>query len=474
MPFFIFLYLVSIIYHEKTAIKLCEHAQLVLSMCFMAFIFNADYLAVNLAIPSLASEFHDSLETIQWVLSGYILIWSILVIPAGKLLETYSTRRTAISGVALFMLASVFAGMSQHTATIILSRMLQGAGAAIFLPACYTMMFNHFSENERGKVMGYISLAVGVGLALGPVLGGALIEWYRWPAIFFINIPIALLVITVIYFFDNQHTPNSSAANIMSKSSFILLAFILPSFLFVLSQFNDWTTNHLLYCSLIVAVVCASLIFINLQKKIKNPLIPPNLFKNPHILACYLGIFIVEFGFSTVVVVFGLYLQNQAHFSSLESSLIFLAMTVTFGLISVYGGRLTDKKGILKPVMLGLIILGCGCLLFPLLEQQGHLNWLYPLLMLMGLGTGLAFTALNAGIVKVTDAEQVGISSSIFAMITLIGNAMGIAVSTIIYLSHGIDASLYLSGTLCLLTAMIYSKLMRAKQNNQELKGTLA
>jgi MFS transporter, DHA2 family, multidrug resistance protein len=447
---------------------------LVLSMCFMAFIFNADYLAVNLAMQPIITEFHSSLETIQWILSGYMLIWSILVIPAGKLLERCSTKKVAIVGVSLFMLSSIFAGMSHHAVTIILSRMLQGGGAAIFLPACYTMMFNHFSENERGKVMGLISLAVGIGLALGPVLGGVLLEWYGWRSIFLINIPIALLVITIIYFFDNIPAPKLSEVKKLSKTSFLLLIFILPGLLLALSQYKLWSIHPQAYVGLITCVVFTYWIFMQLQKRINNPMIPFHIFQNKQFLACCLGIFFVEYNFSDIVVVFGLYLQNQVHLSSFESSLVFLAMTLFFGVIAVYSGRWTDQYGILKPVVSGLMILGVSCMLFPCIGHQNHLPWVYLLFMSMGLGAGLAFAALNAGIVKVVSAEYVGISSSIFLMITLIGNAVGVAVSTMIYLSFGMDTSLYLGGLLSLLATMGCYKLMRSDLVSSRLNANVS
>lgn len=439
---------------------------LVLSMCFMAFIFNADYLAVNLAMQTIVFEFHSSLDTIQWILSGYMLTWSLLVIPAGKLLEVHRTRTIAITGVSLFMLASVGAGMSYDAISIILTRMLQGGGAAIFLPACYTMMFNHFSENERGKVMGMISLAVGVGLALGPVLGGVLLEWYGWPAIFFINIPIAIIVIAIIYWLDNTPRPQVLEVTKLSKTSLLLLSCILPGFLFALSQCTQWSNHIWFYIGLATAVVLASVLFVTLQTRINNPLILFRVFQNSKFLGCCLGIFSVEYAFSTIVVVFGLFLQSQLHFSVFESSLVFLAMTLIFGFVAVFSGRWTDKQGVTRPIIAGLGILAVSSLMFPWIAHLGYLNWVLLLLMLMGLGAGLAFAALNAGIVKVVLAEDVGISSSIFVMITLVGNAIGVASSTMLYLSYGIDCCLYLGGLLSLSACVGCYRLIKASAPN--------
>lgn len=213
-----------------------------------------------------------------------------------------------------------------------------------------------------------------------------------------------------------------------------------------------------------MVILLASVLFVILQSRINNPLIPFRVFQNSKFLGCCLGIFSVEYAFSTIVVVFGFFLQSQLHFSAFESSLVFLAMTLIFGFVAVFSGRWTDKQGVIRPIITGLVILTLSSLMFPWITHLGYLNWVLSLLMLIGFGAGLAFSALNAGIVKVVSAEDVGISSSIFVMITLMGNAIGVASSTMLYLSYGIDCCLYLGGLLSLFASIGCYQLIKVSQ----------
>ncbi|MBX9702917.1 MAG: MFS transporter [Silvanigrellaceae bacterium] len=440
---------------------------LVFAFCLMAFIFNGDYLAVNLAMNPIIQDFHSNLNVIQWILSGYMLAWALLVIPAGKLLEYYSTRQLSNIGLGLFLLSSIAAGFAVDPWTIIIARAVQGAAAAIFSPTIFAMIFSHFAEDKRGKVMGLIGLSVGVGLALGPMMGGLLISWFGWRSIFFINVPIGILVMAIITAVDKTPISNANTAQKISKSSMLLLSASLISLLLLLGAQQQWSDNPHISHYLGIFSAVTFIVFAYLQKKIKNPLIPLQLFLNKNFVGCCVGIFAIEYAFSSILIVTGLYLQNYLNLSPYESSFIFLWITLVFGLMAVIGGRWTDKAGIRAPVVSGLAILAITAALFPSLSSTGNLQWMSILFLIMGLGIGLPFSALNAGIVKTVAPEQLGIASGVFLMITLIGNAVGVAMSTVIYTYgeqlSGMNLSMNVTVLVCLFCTVFCFKLMRKK-----------
>lgn len=405
---------------------------ILISISIMAFIINGDYLAVNFALLPITSEFHTNLDTVQWILSGYMLAWATLVIPAGKLLDKYSGKNLCLIGISVFLLSSALAGFSTSINMLIASRVLQGMGGAIFLPTIYSMIFTHFDESERGRAMGLIGLSVGVGLAFGPIIGGLLVTWANWHTIFFINIPIGMIAMLIIYF-GKGTAVQSKAAQGTSWTSVLLIAAISIVTLYSMNEWKNWGEHSAFYTGIGLGIVMALVSFVQIQKRAAVPLIPEKLLKNRAYWGCCLGILLVELSFSTILIITGLYLQNILHLSTLTSSNIFLSMTIVFGIIAALGGPWVDKIGLVKPTIIGLAITAFASLLFALSSSLHNLGLIAALFMTMGIGLGLSFTALNTGIVKTVDENNIGVASSIFLMITLLGNAIGVATATIIY-----------------------------------------
>jgi MFS family permease len=405
---------------------------ILISISIMAFIINGDYLAVNLALLPITSELHTNLDKAQWILSGYMLAWATLVIPAGKLLDRYNGKNLCIIGISVFLFSSALAGFSGSINMLIASRMLQGVGGAIFLPTIYSMIYTNFDENECGRAMGLIGLAVGVGLAFGPVIGGFLVTWANWQSIFFINIPIGIIAMLIIYF---GKVPATQTSNVQGTNwtSILLIGALSIATLYSMNEWKHWAEHTTFYSVIALAILITLVIFVQIQKRAKMPLIPEKLLRNQVYWGCCLGILLVELSFSTILVITGLYLQNILHLSSLASSNIFLSMTIIFGIIAALGGPWIDRIGLVKPTIIGLEITACAVLFFALISGLHNLWLIAALFMTMGIGLGLSFTALNTGIVKTVDESNIGIASSIFLMITLLGNAIGVAAATIIY-----------------------------------------
>lgn len=311
------------------------------SISIIAFIINGDYLAVNFALLPITSEFHTNLDKAQWILSGYMLAWATLVIPAGKLLDRYNGKNLCLIGIGVFLFSSALAGFSNTINQLITARVLQGVGGAIFLPTMYSIIYTHFDENNRGKAMGLIGLAVGVGLAFGPIIGGFLVTWANWQSIFFINIPIGIIAMLIIYFGEEPATQVNNAQG-TNWISVVLIATLSIGTLYTMNEWKHWGEKPLFYSLVALAVLIAFVFLIQIQKRSITPLIPEKLLRNQAYWGCCLGIFLVELSFSTILVITGLYLQNILHLSTLASSNIFLSMTIIFGIIAALGGPWVD------------------------------------------------------------------------------------------------------------------------------------
>ncbi len=412
--------------------KLASSSLLLFAISLIMLLINVDYTAVNLALPTIANNLHASLNTIQWVLTAYMLTWGLLVFPCGSLSTKFTTKNLCISGLALFIIASAIATVASSSHVLIAARILQGVSAAIYGPAVYGLIHCYVPEQMRGRAMGLMSLGVGLGLAVGPFVGGSLITLWSWRAIFLINIPIGLAALYIIY--KQRDLQQSANANItLSKSSVFLIGFTTFSIIYIVNQYQVWQQHASLYISLALAAIISLSGFIFLQQKIKNPLIPLSLFKNRKYTACCIGIFLEQAGFSIIVVATSLYLQNVLHYSPFASSLMFLFLTVIFGIIAFFGGRWVDKKGIALPTISGMIIMSLGTLLFAMIAIKTNTTWICPVLFIMGVGMGLAFIGLNTGVVKTVSQEEIGIASSVFMVLALIANSLAVSLTTLFY-----------------------------------------
>jgi len=352
---------------------------LLTALSIIVFIINVDYTAVNLAFVPISTNLNSSLETVQWILSAYVFAWGLLVIPAGRYADQHNKKNLCLLGLSLFLLASLLAGLATNIYILIAARALQGIAGALYAPAIYALIYLNFSEQERGKAIGLMSMGIGLGLAAGPFIGGILLATFNWRSIFFVNLPIGLVALAIIW----------------------------------LSKNNEQTSNN--------------------SKEIISSLIPRELFTNKAFMGCCAGFFLEQYSFATIVVASGLYLQKIRDFSTLKSSFIYLFMTTVFGVIAGIGGSWVDRIGLRIPTLLGLLLMALGSVFFSLTNSASPL-WIISLIFFFfGAGMGIAFTALNSGVVKTLAPEHIGIGSSVFLMLALLANTIGIIITSSIY-----------------------------------------
>lgn len=442
--------------------KPASFSMLLLALSLIILLINIDYTAVNLALPSMADDLHTSLNTIQWVLTGYVLTWALLIFPSGSLSAKFTTRQLCMGGLSLFILASVLATFAYSSSMLIFARVLQGVAAAIYGPAVYGLIHCYIPEQMRGKAMGFLSLGVGLGMAIGPFVGGSLITLWSWRAIFAINLPIGIAALYIIYKQqDKQQAANTPLS--LSKRSVLLISFTTLSIIYIVNQYQVWQQNVGLFTGWALAAIMALAVFVLLQKRISNPLVPLSLFKNRKYTACCIGIFCEQAGFSFVVVAASLYLQNVLHYSPLTSSLIFLFLTIIFGVIALIGGRWVDRKGLALPTISGMIIMAAGSLWMADIVIHSSGMWICPALFIIGIGMGLAFIGLNSGVVKTVSQEEIGIATSIFMVLALTANSVAISFTMLFYQQgiasqtfNGISEVMLLNALISLIAATFF------------------
>jgi len=360
------------------------------------------------------------------------------------------------------MISSLLAGVSTTAWMLIGSRVLQGMSGAIFVPTLYSLIFSNFTEKNRGTAIGFFSLGVGLGAAVGPSFGGLLLKTVGWPWIFYINVPLTLLAMACILVSTSKVSAKNSDKQVL-QSSTLILGVGLVIFMYTINLLNHYAIFSAEIIGLLTLVAALVLIFIFKEKHTNNPTIPKSLMLNKKFAGVSFAFAIEQFCFSSSYVALGLYMQNILAYSAYYSSMIFLALSSIFALISTFSGMIVGKVGINRPALLGFVLLAAGTYSFLLLPEQITALQLIVILLILGAGMGFAFSALNTGMMSTVKEQEIGIASSVFVMVALVGNALGVVISTLMITTYGMSVSFNLTGIISLVGAGLIVKMMRLK-----------
>lgn len=401
---------------------------ILLTIDVLVFIMNIDYTAVNLALLPISEDISGDLHTLQWLLSGYVLIWAAFVIPGGRLADLYGKKTILIIGLTVFMLGSALTGMGTSAIELILGRLMQGLGAAFFCAPAYGLIFSSVPLAKQGMAMGIIGGASGIGLATGPSLAGLIIRESSWRWLFYINIPLCLLVIAVLLIVAPKEKTDTSVK--IDWLSVGLLACGLGISVFALNQIEIWGAGDGRLWGM--GVLGLGLLILFWRRDCTQPLqiLPPSFLKNKLFMATVVSMALFSYCFALIMVMMSLYLQNTLHLNSSETGLVFLAMTLAMGILSPIGGKLADRAGVHVPIMNGAILITAALLMLSFLSSTSSLWFVCGGLLLAGLGLGLSFPSLNTAMFRTIAASEINTGSGIFTMAMMIANSISVIIST--------------------------------------------
>ena len=401
-----------------------------------------DGSVVNVALPALQAAFHATSSGIQWVVQGYALFGAALLLLGGAIGDHYGPRRTYMCGVGLFALASAGCAASSSLEQLVAARAVQGIGAALLIPQWLSILSASFSGEERGRAIGTWSAWTGVFGAVGPVLGGWLLQAWSWRLIFLLNLPLALLVLALAPRIpesrggvDGKTQPLDWLGAALATTGFAAIIYALS-----LAPEAGWRRLRVLAPLLGGALLLVG--FLWSQAGRANAMMPLSLFRIPRFLAANLLTFLLYGALYGALFVIPFYVIQVRHYAPAEAGAVFLPSITIMFFFSARVGALAAQVGERRLLVGGACCAGAGfCLLAALSAHGGYWRSLLPGLLLLGVGFTLAVAPLTTAVMSSVKESQTGIASAVNNALSRLAGLVAVSVLVLV-LAHGFSAQL--------------------------------
>ena len=392
-----------------------------------------DNSIVNLSLPVMRQQFSSNITEVQWVLTAYMLSFSIFIPLTDWLKNRIGFFNLYIGSTAIFTIGSLLCGLSPSLNWLVAARILQAIGGGAITPTALAIISTVFPENERGRAMGIWGLGIVMGPALGPTLGGILTQHFGWPYIFFVNIPIGLVTLLLSFKYLRFLKAGQTNKEPFDTAGFISLSVFLIVLQYSITKLETIPILSFTGLTLALILIASFMFFFYSSRKRRFPLLDLSLFINfkfvnglgltfVRSVAMFGGLFLLPF-----------LLQGYLGYSETASGLIILPNAIMVGLIMPFAGKWTDSHGYRSVSVAGLVVLGVSMFLFGQLHSGSALLFILVAMMCRGAGFGMLTTPLTAAVISAVPKEKVAMASSINTLIIQLSGAIGVSVISLIH-----------------------------------------
>ena len=418
-------------------------------LCVGVFMLLLDGTIVNIAIPDIMVAFKTGFSQVEWVMNAYLLVFAVLLITTGRLGDLYGRKLMFAVGLCLFTLSSLACGLAPATGWLIAFRALQGLGGAFMMPNTLSIIANVFAAHERGKALGFWGGVSGFSLALGPSLGGLLVEAGSWRWIFFINVPIGVILLALTLRYVPESTDPTSVKQVDLLGVTVLTAALFAlTFALIEGQKYGWTSGLIL--GLFVGAVLGFALFAWIERRQIQPLIDLSLFRNRTFTVTNFVALLLFFGMMGVFFLLPVFLEAILGYSAIKAGLVMTPLAAIVIVASPLSGALSDRVGPRWLMFFGMLIAGLGFFLTRrVMVTHGSWESLVVPFVVSGFGIGMVTPPSTSAVMGSVVAERAGQASGVLSSVRQIGSVLGIAVlgavlqnRAVVYIQAGISAKL--------------------------------
>src|SRR5262249_37103703 len=391
-----------------------------------------DNTVVNVALPSIQRDLGASIAGLEWTVNGYTLSFAVLLATGGRLGDIFGRRRMFLAGVVIFALSSATAGLAVSQTDLVVSRVVQGVGAALMMPATLSIITDAFPPSERGKAMGTWAGVSGLALAIGPVVGGLLTEHVSWRAIFYLNVPVAVGAVLAALFAVRE-SRDTTVGREVDYAGVAVLTASLTALILALVQGNAGGWGSTAIVALLAGSVVGLAAFVAIELRVKAPMVEFHFFSDRNFLGAVVVALIISFAMLGVFFFLALYMQDILGYSPLEAGVRFLPSTLMMVLVAPVAGRLADRFGPRWLIGAGLLLVAAAMFSFRgIAVDSGYLD-LLPGFVLLGVGISLTMSPMTSAAMNAVPVQKAGIASGVLSMFRMVGGSLGVAVTGAIF-----------------------------------------
>jgi EmrB/QacA subfamily drug resistance transporter len=398
-----------------------------LTVALATFMTYLDNNIVNVAMPAIQKDLRLTISGLEWVVSSYILVFASLLLAGGRLADVFGRKKLFLIGLGIFTVASLAAGLAGNATALVISRSVQGLGAALVTPTTLAIISATFTNaRQRATAVGIWSGVGALALAVGPLLGGVLSQHATWEWIFILNVPIGALTfvmgVRVITESRRDSGPRRLDVSGLGTSALALLAL---TYGLIEGQSRGWTSPLIVACFVVAVVLGAAFLWI--ERRNAQPMIAMSLFSERVFSGGLIALMMWGFGLFGIYFFTSLYLQNVLGFSPTKAGLAFLPMALLMAAGAVVSEQLSRRLGAHRVVAFAMLLMAGGIAWVSLLSADTSFLGLMPSFAVIGIGGGLT-VPLTASVLDAMPREEAGVASGIFNASREISGLLGVAV----------------------------------------------
>jgi EmrB/QacA subfamily drug resistance transporter len=405
------------------------------AVAFGLFMIMLDNTVVNVALPSIGRDLHVSISSLEWVVTAYALTFAALLITGGKLGDLMGRRRIFVIGIAIFTLSSLACGLAPTAGFLIGARAVQGIGAALMNPASLSIITATFPPRERGQAIGIWAGVSAMALAIGPLVGGLIVDNLNWNWIFFINVPVGVagIIVSQLVIKESRDTSHEQSLDlpglVTSSAGLFALTYAL-----IEGNRHGWTSPEIV--GLFSAAALLLVGFVVLERYQRLPMLDLSLFRNGSFTGSNIVAMLVSLGMFGVFFFVSLYIQNILGWSATKAGASFLPMTLLIILVAPIAGKLSDRVGSRWLMGAGMTLVSISLLLYQRVGLHSTFWTLLPAMLLGGVGMAMTMSPMTAAAMSSVPVDKAGVGSGVLNSFRQLGGSLGIALMGAILASY--------------------------------------